>query len=75
MEALSSLLYDHYEDVNEWKTLEQAIDYLGELIKDTDDDFFPRSSQLCDLYSRCLRNRFMRGRNEQDLENATKFAA
>lgn len=75
LEVLASLLYDHYEDVNEWKALEQAIDYLGELIEDTDDDDFLRSSRLYYLYSRCLCNRFMCGRNEQDLENATEFAA
>jgi hypothetical protein len=75
LEALASLLYDHYENVNEWNALEQATDYLGELIEDTDDDDMPRSARLSYSYSRCLRNRFMRGRNEEDLENAIEFAS
>lgn len=75
LETLASLLYDHYEDVNEWNALEQATDYLGELIEDTDDDDMPRSARLSYSYSRCLRNRFMRGRNEEDLENAIQFAS
>lgn len=75
LEALANLLHDHCEEVNEWEALEQATDYLGELIEDMEDDDFPRSSRLFYSYSRCLRDRFMRGRNEEDLENSIKFAS
>jgi hypothetical protein len=74
LEGLADVSYDHYEAVNEWEALENAMDYLGELI-DTGDDDIPRSAQLSHSYSRCLRSRFMRGQSEEDLENAIEFAS
>lgn len=72
--VLANALYDHYEDVGEWDALETAIDLLTELIEDTEEDDCSAAARLSYLYSRCLWRRFMRGRNEQDLEQAIDFA-
>ncbi len=53
--------------------LEDAPDLLGEAIQETEENDSVTASQLGDLYSRCLRARFMRGRNEVDLENVIGF--
>ena len=71
--TIARALHDQYEATGEWDALESAVDLLGEAIENTDEDDETNAATLGDLYSRCLRSRFMRGRNEEDLENAIQF--
>lgn len=75
LELLAARCYDQYVAVNEWAALESAIDYYGELIEDTEQDDLVNSARLSEAYAHCLRNRFMRGRNEKDLEQAINFVS
>lgn len=74
LENLANALHDHYKDLNEWSALETAIEYLDEIITNTDDDDDAAVARLSHTYSQCLHSRFMRGQNEQDLESAIAFA-
>src|SRR6266480_1079054 len=74
LELLAGLCYDQYVALNEWTALESAVEYYGELIEDTDEDDLVSSARLSEAYARCMQNRFMRGRNEKDLEQAVNFA-
>ncbi|KAJ6124109.1 hypothetical protein N7471_011426 [Penicillium samsonianum] len=74
LEQLAELCSDQYEAVNKWKSLEDALKYLGELIESTSDDDFQNTARLSLSYSRCLRSRFMRGRHPDDLRHAIEFA-
>lgn len=74
LEILANALHDHYKDSNEWSALETAFEYLEEIITNTDDDDDAAVARLSHTYSQCLHSRFMRGRNEQDLESAIAFA-
>lgn len=65
--------YQQYEATEEFKLLEEDLDLLGEAIQETEEDDDVAAARLGNLYSRCLRSRFMRGRNEVDLENAIEF--
>jgi tetratricopeptide (TPR) repeat protein len=73
LEAIAQALYEQYESTGEFKMLEDALDLIGEAIQETDEDDDVAAARLGDLYSRCLRTRFMRGRNEVDLEYAIEF--
>ena len=73
LEPLSRALLEQHETSGEWDALENALELLGEAIEATDEDEDIEAACLGDLYSRCMRCRFMRGRNEQDLETAIKF--
>lgn len=75
LEPLAEACYADYAAVNDWEALENAIDYYGELIENTDEDDLENSSRLAAAYARCMQDRFMRGRNEKDLEEATNFAS
>ncbi|EPE37121.1 hypothetical protein GLAREA_09284 [Glarea lozoyensis ATCC 20868] len=75
LELLAARCYEQYVAVNEWAALESAIDYYGELIRDTAEDDLATSSRLGEAYARCMQNRFMRGRKEKDLGQAISFAA
>jgi len=74
-EPLAAACYAEYAAVNDWEALESAIDYYGELIQNTDEDDLENSSRLAAAYARCMQGRFMRGRNEKDLEQAVDFAS
>ena len=74
LEIVAKALHQHYEDANEWGALETAIDYLGEIITETDEDDDVSVARLSHTYSQFLRSRFMRSRNDGDLENAIAFA-
>lgn len=74
LEILANASHDHYKDSNEWSALETAFEYLEEIITNTDDDDDAAVARLSHTYSQCLHSRFMRGRNEQDLESAIAFA-
>lgn len=74
LELLAGRCYDQYVAVNEWAALESAIDYYGELIEDTNENDLVNSARLSEAYARCMQDRFMRGRNEKDLEQAVNFA-
>lgn len=70
LEISAKALHHHYEDVKEWGALETAIDYLEEIISSTDDDDDVAVARLSHAYSQCLHSRFIRGRADQNLENA-----
>lgn len=74
LEKLACSLFEQYEDTNKWEDLERATDFLAELIEDTEDSDMPTTARLCYHFSRCLQARFMRGRNDTDLENAVEMA-
>jgi CHAT domain len=74
-ESLAIRLYEHYQTSNKWQSLEDATDYLGKIIEETDDDDLVNSARVTFFYSRCLRDRFMRGRNDDDLDTAINFAS
>jgi len=75
LELLARACHAEYAAVNDWEALESAIDYYGELIQNTDEDNLENSSRLAAAYARCMQDRFMRGRNEKDLEQAVNFAS
>jgi len=75
LEPLARACYAEYAAVNDWEALENAIDYYGELIQNTDEDDLEISSRLAAAYARCMQDRFMRGRNEKDLEQAINYAS
>ncbi|KIN03504.1 hypothetical protein OIDMADRAFT_143091 [Oidiodendron maius Zn] len=75
LEPLARACYAEYAAVNDWDALESAIEYYGELIQNTDEDDLENSSRLAAAYARCMQDRFMRGRNEKDLEKAVEFAS
>jgi hypothetical protein len=74
LEPVAVVLCSRYEQFNEWNDLEQAIGYLQELIEETDEDDDAKVASLSYNYARCLRNRFMRGRSPEEIENAISFA-
>lgn len=74
LEPIGRALYEQYETTGEFTMLEDALDIIGEAIEETDEDNDIDAARLGDLYSRCLQSRFMRSRNEVDLENAIEFA-
>ena len=74
LELVAVALCRRYEHFNEWNDLEQAIEYLQELIEETEEDDDAKVASLSYNYARCLRNRFMRGRSPAEIENAISFA-
>ena len=74
LEPVAVALCSRYERFKEWNDLEQAIEYLQELIKETEEDDDAKVASLSYNYARCLRNRFARGHSPGDIENAISSA-
>ncbi|KAG0276376.1 hypothetical protein BGZ95_007622 [Linnemannia exigua] len=72
MEHLASWCYDHFKAMNSWQSLEDALEYLGQVLEATEVDV--DYARLAVFYAKCLQARFMRGRNTTDLENAIDWA-
>ncbi|KAF9948594.1 hypothetical protein BGZ72_009510 [Mortierella alpina] len=73
LELLASHCYHQFNATNEWQSLEDALTHLGEVLEaatEVDVDY----ARWAVMYSKCLQARYMRGRNETDLENAIDWA-
>jgi tetratricopeptide (TPR) repeat protein len=73
LEPIAQALFEQYEATGEFQMLEDALDLISEAVQETEEDDNVAAARLGDLYSRCLRARFMRSHNEVDLENAIEF--
>ncbi|MCJ1249958.1 hypothetical protein MMC30_007184 [Trapelia coarctata] len=72
--TLADALYDHHVGNNEWDALVTATEYLEELLENVEEGDNSAAARLSFSYSRCLRNRFMRSREDEHLERAIAHA-
>ncbi|KAK6530479.1 hypothetical protein TWF694_003831 [Orbilia ellipsospora] len=73
-EVLADRAFEEFERTNEFETLEEAGDILGDIISHTSEDDTATVCRLTYKYGRYLLARFRRGQNPNDLENAISFA-
>jgi hypothetical protein len=72
--AIADILLTRYELTYEFLLLERAVYKLAEEIESMEDSEDEYCASLAYMYSKCLRVRFMRRRDEEEVDNAISFA-
>lgn len=71
---IAEVLLKQFMERNEWDSLERAIDKLQHAIENTEDLDDAICAKLVYVLSKCLRERYMRGRDPDEIDNSIFLA-